>query len=462
MQKLIDKASVRWGVMIIVSFTMMCGYILTDVMAPMKEVLENELRWNSTDYGIFSGAYGYLNVFLLMIIFGGLILDKLGIRFTGLTSAMLMIIGAAIKYFAIDALPTTSEIFGINSQVFYASLGFAIFGVGCEIMNITVTKIIVKWFKGKEIALALGLQVAIARIGTIMALMFAMPIAEYFGIMEGGKLVDYNQSMPILMCLLFLCIGFVGFIGYTFFDKKLDKETNGALNEDGDEEKFKISDVKKVVTNKGFWLIAIICVFFYSAVFPFLKYASDLMVHKYNVEPELAGIIPSVLPFGTMVLTPLFGTLYDRIGYGASIMIFGSLLLVIVHLLFALPILNYWWFALILMFVLGAAFSLVPSAMWPSVPKIINDKELGTGYSLIFWVQNWGLMGFPLLIGFLLDKYCITSLALVDNRFVKVYDYTTPMLVFASLGVVSMLFAYWLKKEDRAKSYGLEAPNIKK
>lgn len=183
--------------MIIVSFTMMCGYILTDIMAPMKEVLENELNWSSTDYGIFSGAYGYLNVFLLMIIFGGLILDKLGIRFTGLTSALLMIIGAAIKYFAINAEPSAVEVFGINSQVFYASLGFAIFGVGCEIMNITVTKIIVKWFKGKEIALALGLQVAIARIGTIMALMFAMPIAEYFGVMEGGKLVDYNQAMRV-------------------------------------------------------------------------------------------------------------------------------------------------------------------------------------------------------------------------------------------------------------------------
>ena len=174
MQKLSDKASVRWSVMIIVSFTMMCGYILTDIMAPLKDVLESELNWTSTDYGIFSGAYGYLNVFLLMIIFGGLILDKLGIRFTGLTSALLMMVGAAIKYFAINDLPSSVEVFGINSQVFYASLGFAIFGVGCEIMNITVTKIIVKWFKGKEIALALGLQFAIARIGTIMALMFAM------------------------------------------------------------------------------------------------------------------------------------------------------------------------------------------------------------------------------------------------------------------------------------------------
>ena len=458
MQKLSDKSSVRWGVMVIVSFTMMCGYILTDIMAPLKEVLENELNWSSTDYGIFSGAYGYLNVFLLMIIFGGLILDKLGIRFTGLTSALLMIIGATIKYFAIDALPSDNEVLGINSQVLMASLGFAIFGVGCEIMNITVTKIIVKWFKGKEIALALGLQVAIARIGTIVALMFAMPIAEYFGVMQDGKLVDYNQAMPILMCLLFLCIGFVGFIGYTFFDKQLDKQTNGELNAESDEEKFKLSDVKNVITNKGFWLIAIICVFFYSAVFPFLKYASDLMVHKYNVEPSLAGIIPSVLPFGTMVLTPLFGMMYDRKGYGASIMIFGSLLLVAVHLLFAMPIFNNWIFALILMFVLGAAFSLVPSAMWPSVPKIINEKELGTAYSLIFWVQNWGLMGFPLLIGWILEKYCIVS-SVTDDK-IK-YDYTLPMIIFASLGVIAMLFAIWLKREDKTKSYGLEEPNIK-
>lgn len=457
MHKISDSASVRWTVMILVSFTMMCGYILTDVMAPLKGILESELGWNSSDYGIFSGAYGYLNVFLLMIIFGGLILDKFGIRFTGLTSALLMIIGTAIKYLAIEGiLPTEGAIFGIKMQVVLASLGFAIFGVGCEIMNITVTKIIVKWFKGKEIALALGLQVAIARIGTIMALMFAMPIAEYFGVMDNGRLVDYNQSMPILMCLLFLCIGFVGFVGYTFYDKKLDVQA-GADNSTDDEEQFKVSDVSKVVKNRGFWLIAIICVFFYSAVFPFLKYATDLMINKYNVEPSLAGIIPSILPFGTMVLTPFFGMMYDRKGYGASIMIFGSLLLVLVHLFFALPVLNYWWFATILMFILGAAFSLVPSAMWPSVPKIIDDKQLGTAYALIFWVQNWGLMGFPLLIGWVLDKYCITSVTEESVR----YNYTLPMVVFAVLGVVAMLFAVLLKRIDKKNGYGLEEPNIK-
>ena len=457
MHKISDSASVRWTVMILVSFTMMCGYILTDVMAPLKGVLESELGWNSSDYGIFSGAYGYLNVFLLMIIFGGLILDKFGIRFTGLTSALLMIIGTAIKYLAIEGiLPTEGAILGIKMQVVLASLGFAIFGVGCEIMNITVTKIIVKWFKGKEIALALGLQVAIARIGTIMALMFAMPIAEYFGVMENGRLVDYNQSMPILMCLLFLCIGFIGFVGYTFYDKKLDAQA-GAENNADDEEQFKVSDVSKVVKNRGFWLIAIICVFFYSAVFPFLKYATDLMINKYNVEPSLAGIIPSILPFGTMVLTPFFGMMYDRKGYGASIMIFGSLLLVLVHLFFALPVLNYWWFATILMFILGAAFSLVPSAMWPSVPKIIEEKQLGTAYALIFWVQNWGLMGFPLLIGWILDKYCITS---VTGESVR-YNYTLPMVVFAVLGVVAMLFAVLLKRIDKKNGYGLEEPNIK-
>lgn len=457
MHKISDSASVRWTVMILVSFTMMCGYILTDVMAPLKGVLESELGWNSSDYGIFSGAYGYLNVFLLMIIFGGLILDKFGIRFTGLTSALLMIIGTAIKYLAIEGiLPTEGAILGIKMQVVLASLGFAIFGVGCEIMNITVTKIIVKWFKGKEIALALGLQVAIARIGTIMALMFAMPIAEYFGVMENGRLVDYNQSMPILMCLLFLCIGFIGFVGYTFYDKKLDAQA-GAENNADDEEQFKVSDVSKVVKNRGFWLIAIICVFFYSAVFPFLKYATDLMINKYNVEPTLAGIIPSILPFGTMVLTPFFGMMYDRKGYGASIMIFGSLLLVLVHLFFALPVLNYWWFATILMFILGAAFSLVPSAMWPSVPKIIEEKQLGTAYALIFWVQNWGLMGFPLLIGWILDKYCITSVTEESVR----YNYTLPMVVFAVLGVVAMLFAVLLKRIDKKNGYGLEEPNIK-
>jgi len=228
------------------------------------------------------------------------------------------------------------------------------------------------------------------------------------------------------------------------------------------EEEFKLSDIRFILTNKGWWYIAILCVLFYSAVFPFLKYASDLMVNKFGVDPELAGIIPGLLPFGTMILTPTFGNLYDRKGKGATIMIIGAILLIFVHAMFSIPIFNSWIFAILLIVILGIGFSLVPSAMWPSVPKIIPEKQLGTAYALIFWVQNWGLMGVPALIGWVLDKYCITGTKIIDNVEVNNYNYTLPMLIFMSLGLLALVFAFLLKAEDRKKGYGLELPNIQK
>ena len=326
-----------------------------------------------------------------------------------------------------------------------ASLGYAIFGVGVEIAGITVSKIIVKWFKGKELALAMGLEMATARIGTMLAMAITVPVANYF----------QSVSAPVLLCLIMLCIGLISFFIYTFMDKKLDASMTD--QEDEAEEPFRFSDIGAIITNKGFWLIALLCVLFYSAVFPFLKYATDLMVNKYHVEEELAGFIPSLLPLGTLFLTPFFGNLYDRKGKGASIMMLGAVLLIIVHLLFTLPILNEWWFATLIMIVLGIAFSLVPSAMWPSVPKIIPEKQLGTAYALIFWVQNWGLMGVPALIGWVLDKYC----KLDNSAGGPAYDYTLPMAIFTCFGILALFIAFLLKREDKKKGYGLELPNIK-
>lgn len=391
-QTLRDSKAARWTALAVVAFTMLCGYFLTDVMSPLKPMLEKELLWSSTDYGIFTSAYGWFNVFLLMLIFGGIILDKMGVRFTGLGACILMVAGCAIKYGAVSGyIPLEGTIAGMKAQVAIAGLGYAIFGVGVEIAGITVSKIIVKWFKGYEMALAMGLEMATARLGTMLALSVTVPFANFCG----------SISAPILLCLIMLCIGLIAFIVYMVMDKKLEAsvgETEGEA-----EEPFSMKDIYVIIKNKGFWLIALLCVLFYSAVFPFLKYAADLMVNKYSVDPELAGIIPSLLPLGTLFLTPFFGNLYDRKGKGATIMIIGAIMLIGVHLLFTLPLLNYWWFATIVVVVLGVAFSLVPSAMWPSVPKIIPEKQLGTAYALIFWVQNWGLMGVPLLIGIVLD-----------------------------------------------------------
>ena len=446
-KKLNDSTAMRWTALCMVAFVMLCGYVLADVMDPLKPLLEKELLWTSSEYGIFTSAYGWFNVFLLMLIFGGMILDRMGVRFTGMASSIVMVVGCAIKYAAIAGYigNMTDTILGIHSMVFYASIGFAIFGVGVETAGITVSKIIVKWFKGKEMALAMGMEMATARIGTMLAMLITVPIANAF----------HSVAAPILLCLILLCIGFISMFIYTFMDRKLDSQL---ANEEEAEEPFKVSDIIPIIKNKGFWLIAILCVLFYSAVFPFLKYAADLMVQKYHVSTTWAGSIPSLLPLGTLFLTPLFGYVYDRIGKGASIMILGSLMLIGVHLVFALPFLDNWIIAVVLTVILGIAFSLVPSAMWPSVPKIIHEKQLGTAYSHILWVQNWGLMGVPLLIGVVLDKFCKH----VGPGNVVTYDYTLPMVIFTGFGVLALIFALMLKAEDKKKHYGLEEPNIKK
>lgn len=462
-KKLSDSKGARWTALVLVSFTMLCAYFVTDVISPLKPMLEPYLGWSSTNYGTFTSAYGWFNVFLLMLILGGIILDKMGVRFTGLMSCSIMIVGCFIKYYAISNLTGAEGFyFGIPTQVFFASLGYAIFGVGVETAGITVSKIIVRWFKGKEMALAMGMEMAFARMGMFFAGVIAPPLAVYFS----------DISKPVLLAFVLLCIGLITFMVFVVMDKKLDASMEVAEEAEA-EEPFKIKDIGLIVTNKGFWLIAILCVLFYSAVFPFFKYAADLMVNKYGVEPKLAGLIPSLLPLGNIFLTPLFGNLYDRKGKGATLMIIGSLLLISVHLLFTLPILNVWWFAAFVTILLGVAFSLVPSAMWPSVPKIVPEKQLGTAYSLIFWVQNWGLMGVPLLIGWVLDKYCVigtetkmievvkNGVAVMEKQTTTLYDYTLPMAIFTCFGILALFVALTLKREDKKKGYGLEQPNIK-
>jgi len=453
-----DSKTARWVALGVVAFTMLTGYYLTDVIAPLKGLLEGKLGWDSSDFGFFNSAYGWFNVFLLMLIIGGIILDKMGVRFTGLMAATVMVAGTALKYWAVSTTSLDGQLwhilwFDVKAQVFMAALGFAIFAVGIEVAGITVSKIIVKWFKGKELALAMGLEMATARLGTALALSTSVPIARAFGIID--------VSRPILVCLIMLCIGLISYIVYCFMDKKLEESENLSDEPASDEEAFKLKDILNIITNRGWWYIAILCVLFYSAVFPFLKYASDLMVNKFGVDESLSGSIPGLLPFGTILLTPFFGSLYDRKGKGATIMIIGSILLILVHALFSVPFLNNWIFSIVLIMVLGVGFSLVPSAMWPSVPKIIPENQLGTAYALIFWVQNWGLMGVPALIGWVLEKYCITGQVVRDGLTVNTYNYTIPMMIFTGFGVLALIFALLLKAEDRKKGYGLELPNIK-
>lgn len=451
-QKLSDSKSARWTALVIVSVTMMFGYFFTDVMSPLEPLLTAAkadgglgLGWTSDEYGFFSGAYGYFNVFLLLLFFGGIILDKFGIRFTGIMSTSLMFGGALIKWYAVshdfDGTIAVPFFGSYHTQVVFAATGFAVYGVGCEIAGITVSKVIVKWFTGHELALAMGLQVALARIGTAGALALALPFAKAMG----------GVSASVGLGAAMLCAGMIAFIVYCIMDKKEDASAAAVQSEP--EEGFKFSDLGTLFCNRGFWYVAVLCLMFYAGVFPFLKFATKLMVMKYNVPEATAGLIPAMLPFGTIFLTPLFGSIYDKYGKGATLMLIGSTLLTLVHITFALP-LNSWVLAIIVMIVLGIAFGLVPSAMWPSVPKIIPMKLLGTAYALIFYIQNIGLALVPVWIGKVNQAN-----TMADG---KTIDYTQSMTIFACFGAIAIVISLLLIMEDKRKGYGLQKPNIKK
>ncbi len=452
--------SARWIILALVSFTMLCMYYLTDAMAPLQERLQSNLNWTATEYGFFTSGYGWFNVFLLMLVFGGMILDKMGVKFTGVLAIIIMLSGAGLKYAAISGVFAGSFEFSIGSwqlisptskSALMAGLGFAIFGVGSEMFGITANKAVVRWFRGKELALAIGLNTSTGRIGTALAMFTPVPLVKLTG----------NISTPVLVALMLLGLGLLVFFLFIFLDKRLDhQDRNNGVHL---EEEFKFADVVFIAGNRAFWYITALCVLFYSAVMPFIKYATNLIIQKFEITEEFAGYIPALLPFSALLLTPVFGSIYDKKGKGASIMVLGSVILVVVHLLFSIPSLNSLWMAIALVVLLGVGFSLVPSAMWPSVAKIIPESKLGTAYAMTFWVQNWGLMGVPLLIGYVLDKYCITGVIQkeIDGKMMDItqYNYTIPMLIFAMFGVLAIIFALLLKKEDRIKGYGLEKPN---
>jgi nitrate/nitrite transporter NarK len=444
-QKLNDSPAARWTVLFIVATAMMMGYFVNDVMSPLETLLEASkeeggLGWTPSDYGFFSGASGLINVFLLMLFFSGLILDKMGIRFTGVLSCSLMVLGTLIKYYAVTAdFPPTevvsfsllSSSFSLPKSVAVASLGFAVFGVGYEMTGITVSKAMVRWFTGHELALAMGIQLAMARLGTAAALSISAPIARHF-----------TLSTPLLLSLSFLIIGLLAFLVFCVMDRRLDQFT--VNNNDSD--KFLWSDIGTTLRNPGFWLITLFCVLFYSAVSPFLKFSTRLMVMKYGVDPDVAGFFSSIAPFGTILMTPLFGLVYDRYGKGVTLVITGALMLTAVHFGFSLPM-HESTTAIALMVVLSIAYSLAPAALWPCVPKIIPLKCLGTAYSMIFFIQNFGRAIIPMFVG-------------KANEADPTYETSMLIFGFTALGAALTAIAMWYV--DRRKGYGLQLPNIKK
>lgn len=453
-KKLNDSWGMRWGALAIVAFTMMAAYYVNDVVAPLKSMLEaspadNGLGWSSSDYGIYTGAYSFLNVFCLMLIWGGLILDRFGIRFTGKLATILMVVGTWLEYYAMTGMVGTADmILGYKADVFVASAGYSVFGVGAEVAGITVTKMIAKWFRGKEMATAMGVQVALARVGSQAAYAVAIPVARSF-----------ELTTPVLIGLVCLVGGMIAFFSFSVLDKKLDTQMEEIKDESSDEEKFSFKDVATILSNPGFWLIALLCVLFYSCVFPFQKFASELMITKYGIDENVAGFFAGLPALGALILTPVFGGMVDKRGKAASIMMFGAAMLIFVHFIYALPFITSSFIAIAMMIILGIAFSLVPSAMWPSVAKIFPAHQLGTAYALIFFIQNIGLWGVPTLIGFVLDNYCITG---KTESGTNLYNYTVPMCIFTGFAVLSLVVAFALKIADKKFGYKLEESNIKK
>ncbi len=440
--RLNDSPFARWTVLIIVATAMMMGYFVNDVMSPLETLLElpksqGGLGWTPSDYGFFSGAGSFINVFLLMLFFSGLILDKMGIRFTGVLACSLMALGTLLKLYGVTTDFGTAEIaifgFQLPMSVAVASLGFAVFGVGYEMTGITVSKAMVRWFTGHELALAMGIQLAMARLGTAAALSISAPIARHFAL-----------STPLLVSLAFLIIGLLAFLVFCVMDRKLDDDSAKSTTDESEE--FHWGDILVTLRNPGFWLITLFCVLFYSAVSPFLKFSTKLMVMKYGVDPDIAGFFSSIAPFGTILMTPLFGAVYDRYGKGVTLVITGALMLTAVHFGFSLPI-HSSTIAIALMVTLSIGYSLAPAALWPCVPKIIPLKCLGTAYSMIFFIQNFGRAIVPMFVGRANET---------DPT------YTTSMLIFGFTALGAAVTAVGILLIDKHKHYGLQLPNIKK
>lgn len=464
-KKLSDSAAWRWTALVLLASAMFFGYIFVDILSPLKDLLQTQRGWDSVAFGHYAGSEPFLNVFVFFLIFAGIILDKMGVRFTAILSGSVMVLGAAINWYAVTDsfeasglktfmdgilnLPSswwnvTPWYEGMPASAKLAAIGFMVFGCGTEMAGITVSRGIVKWFTGHEMALAMGVEMAIARVGVAVVMLGAPVVAH---------IAPVSVSRPVAFSLALLCIGLMCFIAYGFMDKKLDAQ---GVKEEKDEP-FKVRDIGKILSLRMFWIVALLCVLYYSAIFPFQKYAINMLQCDLGFTAAQAGLVFFVFPLGAAAITPFLGNFLDHKGKGASMMILGAILMIVCHLTFAfvVPATQSVIITYIAIILLGISFSLVPAAMWPSVPKLIDNKLLGSAYALIFWIQNIGLYAFPMIIGSVLAA-CNPG---VDDP--TKLDYTIPMCLFASLGVLALFLGIYLKVLDKRGGYGLEEPNIK-
>ena len=530
-----DSAAMRWIALLLLAFAMFCSYIFMDILSPIKDLMQETRAWDSLAFGTMQGAETFLNVFVFFLIFAGIILDKMGVRFTAVLSGAVMLAGGLIKWYAVsdsfygsgletwftnnlnyipgfDELGVSPFYRGMPASAKLAAVGFMIFGCGCEMAGITVSRGIVKWFKGRETALAMGSEMALARLGVATCMIFS----PYFAKLGG----EVNVSRSVAFGVVLLCIALMMFVVYFFMDKKLDAQTGEAEEKD---DPFKISDIGKILSSLGFWLVALLCVLYYSAIFPFQKYAVNMLQCNLTLteaDPNTfwggesvtwvqyilmlvvaagsfssnfiktnkglkyglmavavvalvvycymgymrgtAETIFAVFPLLAVAITPILGNYVDHKGKAASMLMIGSILLVLCHLTFAFILPQFKGNAVggtvvayLTILVLGASFSLVPAALWPSVPKLVDEKIIGSAYALIFWIQNIGLWLFPLLIGKVLNGTNPEGTAATE------LDYTWALVMLAALGVAALIIGVYLKAVDKKKGLGLEEPNIK-
>lgn len=541
-----DSAATRWLVLFFLAFAMFCSYIFMDILSPIKDLMQSTRGWDSTAFGTMQGSETFLNVFVFFLIFAGIILDKMGVRFTAVLSGIVMLVGATINWYAVtevfqgssletwftenlnyipgfDELGISPFYLGMPASAKFAAVGFMIFGCGVEMAGITVSRGIVKWFKGHEMALAMGSEMALARLGVATCMIFSPVFAKLGG--------DIDVSRSVAFGVVLLMIALIMFIVYFFMDKKLDAQTGEAEEKD---DPFKVSDIGNILRSSGFWLVALLCVLYYSAIFPFQKYAVNMLQCNFTFTEvpadsfwagntvtviqyiimlivaaaafasnfskkkstkslmqivavvalvvfcymgymrQSAETVFAVFPLLAVGITPILGNYVDHKGKAASMLVIGSLLLIACHLTFAfiLPLfkgnaIGGVIVAYITILVLGASFSLVPASLWPSVPKLVDAKIIGSAYALIFWIQNIGLWLFPLLIGKVLDKTNPQLVSDLQNGVITPqeaavsYDYTVPLVMLACLGVAALILGFVLKVVDKKKGYGLEEPNIK-
>ena len=529
-----DSAAMRWTALLLLALAMFCSYIFMDILSPIKDLMQETRGWDSLAFGTMQGSEVFLNVFAFYLIFAGIILDKMGVRFTAVLSAVVMLVGAIIKWYAVseafmgssletwftshlnyiplfDELGVSPFYEGMPASAKFAACGFMIFGCGCEMAGITVSRGIVKWFKGREMALAMGSEMALARLGVATVMIFSPFFARLGGVVSVSRSVAFG--------VVLMCIALIMTIVYFFMDKKLDAQTGEAEEKD---DPFKISDLGKILTDGGFWLVALLCVLYYSAIFPFQKYAVNMLQCNLTLPPPEAGsfwadstvtivqyvimlvvaaagfasnfqkkaaakygllalsilslvaycymgymrqsaeAIFAVFPLLAVLITPILGSYVDHKGKAATMLVLGSLLLIACHLTFAFVLPAFKGndvggvaVAYLTILVLGSSFSLVPASLWPSVPKLVDAKVIGSAYALIFWIQNIGLWLFPLLIGKVLEN---TNEGVTDATKL---NYTAPLIMLACLGVAALLLGLVLKVVDKKKGLGLEEPNIK-